>query len=133
MPILPQGDTFAPGPVISGSKPHGHRWRYCAYSVQSTNYNQDSRVPFVEKTYHQETDGKMYSYGAGYLMGWVCPDNGCSFYLGTATTEVTQHGRVFTVSGTCPRTEQDFATLSGHVSHLTQGRVIVAGTRYLEI
>ena len=133
MVILPQGDLFAPGPVVSGSKPHGHLWKYCPYSTQITNYNQDSRVPAGQKTYHPETNGLMYSYGAGYLMGWVCPDNGCAFYLGTATTEVIQHGRKFVVSGTCPKTNEDYATLSGSVAHLTQGRVIVSGTRYLEI
>lgn len=133
MPVLPQGSLFAPGPVVSGSKDRGHKYKYCPYSTQITNYNQDSKVPGGEKTYHAETNGKMYTYSLGGPIGWVCPDNGCSFYLGTATTTVTQHGRIFVASGTCPRTEDDFATLSGSVAHLTQGRVIASGTRYYEI
>ena len=133
MPILPQGSIFAPGPVVSGSKDRGHCYKYCPYSTQITNYNQDNKVPAGEKTYHAETNVKMYTYSLGGPIGWVCPDNGCSFYLGTATTEVTQHGRIFVASGTCPRTESDFATLSGSVAHLTQGRVIISGTRYYEI
>ena len=134
MVILPQGDIFAPGPVVSGSKPRGKKFKYCPYSTQITNYNGDTRVPAGQKTFHAETGGRMHSYGAGNLMGWVCASNDCSFYTGTATTAVIQHGRRFvTASGTCPMTNEDFATLSGSVAHLTKGRAVVSGTRYLEI
>ncbi|MBD3260701.1 MAG: hypothetical protein GF334_03355 [Candidatus Altiarchaeales archaeon] len=134
MPILPSGGIFEPGPVVSGSKVRGSKtWRYCPYSTQSTDLRQDTRVPEVEKVYHQETNGRMHTYSLGRGLGWVCADNGCSFYTGTATTEVDQAGRVFTpASGTtaCP---EDLPTLSGSVAHLTRGRTIVSGTRYFQI
>lgn len=136
MPILPSGDLFASGPVVSGSKTRaGHCWKYCPYSTQTIGYNKDLRVPNVEKIYHHETQGYMHTYSLGPgTIGWVCADNGCPFYLGTATTEVTQHGRQFiTASGTTNYTAQDLATLSGSVEHLTRGRTIVSGTRYYEI
>ena len=126
-------NIFDPGPAVSGSKPYGKTWKYCPYSTQITNYNQDSRVPALEKVYHSETEGKLYSYSISGVMGWVCPDNDCSFYAGTATTEVLQAGRRFVpASGTtaCPT---DLPTLSGSVQHLSKGRTIVSGTRYFEI
>jgi hypothetical protein len=131
--ILPQGDIFASGPAVSGSKTNAaHLWKYCAYSTQSTNYNQDARVPSGQKTYHSETNGRMHTYSLGAGIGWICADNDCSYYKGTATTEVPQAGRRFVTTG-CVRTTQDFATLSGSVDHSTQGRTIVSGTRYYEI
>jgi hypothetical protein len=78
----------------------------------------------------------MHTGGLGSnSIGWVCADNACSFFLGTATTEVGQAGRqmVYLPSGTCPKTYDDFATLSGAVDHSTTGRTIVPGTRYYEI
>lgn len=134
MPILPSGGIFQPGPAVSGSKTRGAKtWKYCPYSTQITDYNQDSRVPSGEKVYHQETNGRMHTYSLGRVIGWVCADNGCSYYTGTATTEVTQAGRKFVpASGTtaCP---EDLPTLSGSVDHISQGRTIVSGTRYYEI
>ncbi len=131
------GELFQGGAAISGSKSTAaHCWKYCAYSTQSTNYNQDSRIPEGEKTYHGETEGQMHSYSLGPQgMGWICADNDCSFYAGTATTEVEMAGRqsIFLPSGTCPRTEDDFATLSGTVNLSTKGRTIVSGTRFYEI
>jgi len=123
-------------PAVSGSKSRSSKtWKYCPYSTQITGYNEDARVPEIEKTYHSETEGGMHSYSIGGMMGWACADNDCSFVDGTATTEVPQHGRYKTYlpSGTCPQTEDDFATLSGTVNHVTSGRKIVAGTRYFEI
>lgn len=136
MVILPQGDIFAPGTAVSGSKTRGAKtWKYCPYSTQITNYNQDSRVPEIEKTFHSETNGRLHVYSLGRGAGWVCADNDCSYYTGSATTEVGQAGRqfIFLPSGTCPKTEEDFTTLSGVVDHSTQGRTIVSGTRYFEI
>jgi hypothetical protein len=135
MPILPSGDLFAPGPVVSGSKlTAAHCWRYCPYSTQITTYNQNAEVPGGEKIYHQETNGQMHSYslGGGYL-GWVCADNGCSYYTGTATTEVTQHGRRFVPAPGTTALNNDLPTLSGSVEALEQGRKIVSGTRYYQI
>ncbi len=134
MAILPSGGIFIPGPAVSGSKnTAAHCWKYCPYSTQITNYNGDSRVPGGEKVFHSETDGQLHSYSLGGPMGWVCADNDCSFFTGTATTEVTQNGRRFVpTSGTtaCP---EDLPTLSGSVEHITNGRTIVSGTRYFEI
>lgn len=133
MPILPQGNIFAPGPAVSGSKlTAAHKWKYCAYSTQITNYNQDSRVPSGQKVYHSETNGLMHSYSLGGGMGWICADNDCPYYTGVATTAVPQAGRRFVTTG-CVLTTQDFTTLSGSVDHSTQGRTIVSGTRYYEI
>jgi hypothetical protein len=135
MPVLPSGDLFASGPVVSGSKTTGAKtWRYCPYSTQITDYNQNAEVPGGEKIYHSETDGRMHTYslGGGYL-GWVCADNGCSFYTGTATTEVTQHGRRFVpASGTTACSDPDPAP-TGTVDALEKGRTIVSGTRYFQI
>jgi len=127
---------FLPGPAVSGSKTRAaHCWKFCPYSTQITDYNQDSRVPLGEKTYHGETNGQMHSYNLGGAMGWVCADNDCSFFTGAATTEVGQAARrkIFLPSGTCPATEEDFSTLSGTIDHSTRGRTIVSGTRYYEI
>jgi hypothetical protein len=135
MPILPSGDLFAPGPVVSGSKlTAAHCWRYCPYSTQITDYNQNAEVPGGEKIYHQETNGQMHTYslGGGYL-GWICADNGCSYYAGTATTEVTQHGRRFVPASGTTALNNDLPTLSGSVEALEQGRKIVSGTRYFQI
>lgn len=133
MVVLPQGDLFAPGPVVSGSKPHGRTWKYCPYSTQITDYNGDTRVPASDKAFHSETAGKLYTYSLGGGAGWVCPDNGCSFFLGTASGTVTQAGRRFEYTTSCPRTEADFATISGSVAHLNIERTIVSGSRYFEI
>ena len=133
MPILFQGDLFNTGPIVSGSKNRGHKWKYCPYSTQITTYNQDARVPLVEKTYHQETNGKMYTYSIGGPAGWVCPDNGCSYYLGIATTAVPQAGRKFAPAPGTTACAEDLPTLSGSVRHLSIDRVVVLGTRYFEI
>jgi len=134
MVTLPQGYIFAPGPVVSGSKmTASHRWKRCPYSTQSTAYNQDSRVPSGQKVYHSETDGQLHSYSLGGGMGWACADNGCPYYTGAATTIVPQAGRKFVYSTSCPVTIQDFGTISGSVENLTIGRLLVSGTRYLEI
>jgi hypothetical protein len=131
---LPQGDIFAPGPSVAGSKTTGAKtWRYCPYSTEITGYNQDMTVPPGEKVSHTETNGMMHVYGLGGVIGWVCADNDCPFYVGSAITTVPQAGRRFVASGTCPATEDDLATLSGNVQHLSQGRKIVAGTRYIQI
>ena len=129
-------NIFDPGTAVSGSKTRAaHCWKYCPYSTQITDFNQDSRIPDSEKVFHGETGGQMHSYSLGGGMGWACADNDCPFFTGTAVTEVPQAGRRFTFlpSGTCPATEQQFATLSGNVAHLTRGRIIVSGTRYYEI
>lgn len=129
-------DLFAPGPAVSGSKTRAaHCWKYCPYSTQITDYNQDSRVPENEKVYHSETEGQMHSYSLGGGMGWTCADNDCPYYTGAATTEVGQAARRFITlpEGACPKTENDFATLSGTIDHSTDGRIIVSGTRYFEI
>jgi len=130
-------DDTSFGTTVSGSKSRSvHCWKYCPYSTQITNYNGDSRIPSGEKTYHPETEGQMHTYALGPTgNGWICADNACAFFLGTATTEVQQAGRQFTFlpSGTCPATDDEFSTLSGTVDHTTQGRTIVSGTRYYEI
>ena len=138
MVILPQGSLFASGPAVSGSKPHGHTWRYCPYSTQITDYNQDQTIPSGDKVYHGETGGKMYTYSLGRGAGWVCPDNDCPYYTGIfATTtsgfEVIQEGREFNYTSGIPRTAEDFTTLSGSVLHLNKGRTIIPGTRYFQI
>lgn len=130
---LPQGNIFAPGPAVSGSKTTAaHLWKYCPYSTQITNYNQDARVPSGQKVHHGETSGRLHSYSLGGGMGWVCADNDCPYYTGVATTAVQQAGRKF-IAFHCPLTAEDLATLSGTVDHSTQGRTIVSGTRYYEI
>ena len=130
-------DDASLGTTASGSKSTGtHCWKYCPYSTQITTYNGDSRVPGGEKTYHPETEGQMYTYSLGPVgIGWICADNACSYFLGTATTEVGQAGRKFISLplGACPTSAEELSTLSGSVDHSTSGRTIVAGTRYYEI
>ena len=137
MPILPSGGIFEPGPVTSGSKlTAAHCWIYCPYSTQISDYNGSTVVPSGEKTYHQETNGQMHSYslGGGY-MGWICADNGCSYYTETATTYVTQHGRRFVPASGTTACANDLPTLSGSVIALEKERVVVTGTnaRYFQI
>lgn len=135
MPILPSGGIFEPGPVVSGSKTRGaHCWRYCPYSTQITDYNQNDEVPSIEKVYHQETDGQMHTYSlGGNGLGWVCADNACPYYTGDATTEVTQQGRRFVPTSGTTACSFDLPTLSGSVEATTQGRTIISGTRYYAI
>lgn len=142
MSITPQGDIFNPygtpsfyTAAISGSKVRGAKtWRYCPYSTQITDYNQNAEVPNGEKVYHQETDGRMHTYslGGGYL-GWVCADNDCPYYTGAAITLVTQHGRRFVPASGTTACAPDLPTLSGSVEDYQQGRKIVSGTRYYQI
>jgi len=129
------GEVFEGGPAISGSKSRAaHCWKYCPYSTQGFNYNGDLRVPENEKIHHGETEGQMHSYsiGAGG-MGWMCADNDCPYYAGTAVTEVEMAGRRFSYLGNCPKTEAQMATASGTVDLSTTGRTIVSGTRFYEI
>mgnify|MGYP001593096551 CR=1 FL=1 len=123
-----------PPAVVSGSKTNNaHSWKFCPYSTQITNYNGDSRVSGGQKTFHSETNGWMHSYSVSGLMGWACADNGCSFFLGTATDEVDQAGRRFVPASGTTAGPLDLPTLSGSVQHLVIPRTIVSGTRYLEI
>lgn len=139
MPVLPSGGIFQPGAVVSGSKVRGAKtWKYCPYSTQVTDYNQDSRIPAGDKVYHQETNGRMHAYSLGAAFGWVCADNGCPFYTGVfaATTsgiEVPQEGRRFVPAPGTTACAPDLPTLSGSVDHSTEVRTIVSGTRYIEI
>ncbi len=134
MVLLPQGDIFATGLAISGSKRSGgHCWKYCAYSTQITNYNGDARVPNGEKIYHGETEGFMHSYSISGIMGWVCADNDCPFFTGDATTGVVQSGRKFAPPAGQTACPGDLPTLSGSVVVVTGARTIISGTRYIEI
>jgi hypothetical protein len=140
MTILHRGSIFefddvSPETTSSGNKARAaHCWKYCPYSTQGTDYNEDARIPEGEKTYHPETEGQLHTYALGARgTGWICADNACSYFLGTASTEVGQAGRQFISLGGCPSTEEDFATMSGSVDHSTSGRVIAAGLRYYEI
>jgi hypothetical protein len=120
--------------VVSGSKLRGsHCWKLCPYSTQSTTEAFDIRIPDIEKTYHQETNGQQYSYSISNLMGWACADNGCSFFLGTATTEVDQQGRLFVPASGTTCDAAGLASLTGTVRHISKGRTIVSRTRYIEI
>jgi len=120
--------------VVSGSKlSASHCWKLCPYSTQATTEAFDTRVPDIEKTYHHESNGQQYSYSISGLMGWACADNGCSFFLGTATTEIDQQGRVFVPAAGTTCDASGLSTLTGTVRHVSRGRTIVSGTRYIEI
>jgi len=139
MPVLPSGDLFAPGAAVSGSKnTAAHCWKYCPYSTQITNYNEDSAIPEGDKVFHSETDGQLHSYSLGGPMGWICADNDCPFFTGVfaATTsgfEVPQQGRRFVPAPGTTACPEDLPTVSGSVEALSIGRTIVPGTRYYEI
>jgi len=131
---------FAPGPVVSGSKSStiktggtAHCWKYCPYSTQITAYNGDARVPTAEKVFHQETNGFMHSYSISGFMGWVCANNGCRFYTGTAVATVNRFGRKFVPTNGPVCSNLDLPTLSGSVQNQVIPRTIVSGTRYIEI
>ena len=141
MTVLHEGSIFeyddaSPSTTTSGSKTtSAHTWKYCPYSTQITTYNQDTRVPEIEKVFHPETGGGMHSYSLGGILGWVCADNACSYFLSTATTEVDQHGRRFTTAPGTRASEETFATFSGTVQHIVQSRLIQSNVRqrYYEI
>jgi len=129
---------FDPGPAVSGSKSHGQTWKYCPYSTQITDYNQDSRVPEVEKVFHSETGGKMFMYSLGSPgPGWVCVDNDCPYYTGSAVTAVDQYGTRFTAASGTEWTEQGMTTLAGTTQTITAARPIPTSgsntVRYFEI
>ncbi len=134
-------DADSPSTASSGSKTTAaHCWKYCPYSTQITNYNNDSQIPEVEKTFHSETAGQMHTYSLGGPIGWACADNGCSYFLGTATTAIsTNKGRRFVAIPTADPTLTtsgcvgSLPTLSGSVDAVSGTRTIVSGTRYLEI
>lgn len=134
-------DDASPESTMSGSKSRaGHCWKFCPYSVQSTAYNGDTRIPEGDKTYHPETEGQMHSYSLGGGMGWVCADNACAFFLNTFASTISgvavpQAGRRFQAlpEGSCPQTEAQLATLSGIVNHRVRNRTIISGSRYYEI
>lgn len=118
----------------SGGKSRAsHCWKLCPYSTQSTNEAFDSRVPDGQKTYHEETEGELHSYSISGVMGWACADNGCSYFLGSATTRVDQRGRRFVAASGVTCDEAGLATLSGTAELVVKPRIIVSGTRYLEI
>ncbi len=120
--------------TVSGGKlTASHCWKLCPYSTESTTEAFDTRIPGGEKTFHVETNGQLHSYSISGVMGWACADNGCSFFLGTATTKVDQRGRKFVASESVTCDENGLATLSGTVQLIVKPRTIVSGTRYLEI
>jgi hypothetical protein len=120
--------------VVSGSKlTSSHGWKFCPYSAQSTTKSFDTRVPGEEKVYHEETSGQMHSYSISGVMGWACADNACSYFLGTATTEVDQRGRKFVAASGTTCDEDGLASLSGVAQLVVAPLNIVSGTRYLEI
>jgi len=56
-------------------------WRLCPYSTDS----EDLRIPDGEKSDHTTTEGKMVIGRGGTF---ICYDDLCSFYTGTATTPI---------------------------------------------
>lgn len=129
-------NTASPSTTVSGSKLIGaHCYKFCPYSTQIIVFSGDSQIPTAQKTFHGETSGFMHSYSLGGPMGWVCADNSCSFFLGTATSGIIQNGVSFVpTSGTtaCPG---DLPTLSGSVQPINIERKIVPTIRqrYFEI
>lgn len=67
-------------------------WRLCPYCTGDTT----NRIPDIEKTIHTVTSGAMSMdiRGGHDQVGFVCLDPGCSFFLGTATTEVIMENRI---------------------------------------
>jgi len=63
-----------------------YSWRICPFATNDAS----NRIPITERTVHTTTSGRMkLSIRAGHEgVGWVCEDPACSYYLGTATTEV---------------------------------------------
>jgi hypothetical protein len=64
-------------------------WRRCPYSTQSTEYH-ETRIPVGEKTDHITTLGRMIPASRGYIAGFECQDPTCSYFTGTAVTELTK-------------------------------------------
>ena len=66
-------------------------WRICPYSTCDTVTN---RIPAIEQSNHTTTSGYMQMYlKDGHLPGWICKDPACSYYTGSASTEVAIEGR----------------------------------------
>lgn len=67
----------------------GHLYKRCAYSDFATTYG-DTRIPAGEKTPHTVYEGRMVAAARGSVVGWECQDDDCSYYLGTAVTEISK-------------------------------------------
>ncbi|RKZ96614.1 MAG: hypothetical protein DRQ40_00450 [Gammaproteobacteria bacterium] len=72
-------------------------YRICPYSTEA---GFDARIPTGEQTAHATTSGQMsFDIRGGHGMGWVCLDDECPIFLGTATTAIDITARNFTISG----------------------------------
>jgi len=93
--------------------------RLCPYSTQDVT----GRIPDAERTDHLDTQGRMdlVSGPTGVGSAYKCNSNYCSFYLGTAVTELNQSINDLTISG-------------GHYiySEILEPIAICSGTRFQE-
>jgi hypothetical protein len=73
-------------------------YRICPYATQDSS----GRIPDAEKSNHITTSGAMALHTVdGHNQTFLCTDNNCSFYTGTATTSIILYSRVQSVvSGT---------------------------------
>jgi len=71
--------------------------RRCPYSTTDIT----ERIPVAEQTDHLDTQGRMdlISGPTGTGSAYRCNSNYCSFYLGTAVTEIDQSINNLTISG----------------------------------
>jgi len=71
--------------------------RRCPYSTQDGT----ERIPLAERTDHLDTEGRMdlVSGPTGTGSAYKCNSDYCSFYLGTAVTELNQSVNELTLSG----------------------------------
>ena len=95
--------------MVSINTKLGHCYKICPYGEQSESHN-DFRIPLIEKTNHTNTEGKMIITSRG----WICTDDECSFFLGTATTPIIQ------IRFRCS-------------TQFTVVRIPTLGTRYIEL
>ena len=78
----------------------GYSWRPCPYSPCDFS----GRIPDNQKEIHPTTSGymRLHIRDGHSLTGWICLDNNCPFYKGTASSGITLSVRntVITSSGT---------------------------------
>lgn len=99
-----------------------HTWRICPYSTCDTV---TGKVPTAEQSIHTTTSGYMKTHvKSGHDgLGFICLDNACSFFQGTATTEVVMQIRNQTL---------DRLTNSYSVSLIDVPIPVCSGTRFFE-
>jgi len=78
----------------------GRKGKYCHRRCPYSTQDIADRIPSAEQTDHSDTGGRMDPLSGPRGMTWQCDSDLCSFFLGSAVTELTQDvNRVASISG----------------------------------